>query len=144
MKAIFYVPIYRKQILPIQQLQTANYEVLYRFEMPKYQMEHNLVKNGDADCNITLVKDWQVENGSIAVVASKEDPSDCQFSLQSLVTEATMSQRIVQAQFWNSFICTNSIVKLQANMSSGVSIELSGINSARTILNKIVASKLRR
>jgi uncharacterized protein YjbI with pentapeptide repeats len=105
---------------------------------------HNLVKNGDADCNITLVKDWQVENGSIAVVASKEDPSDCQFSLQSLVTGATMSQRIVQAQFWNSFICTNSIVKLQANMSSGVSIELSGINSAGTILNKIVASKLRR
>jgi uncharacterized protein YjbI with pentapeptide repeats len=105
---------------------------------------HNLVKNVDADCNITLSKDWEVQNGIIAVIASKENRSDYQFSLQSLVTGAVMSQRIVLAQFWNSSIWTNSIVELQAHRSSGVSIELSGINSTGTILNKNVASKLGR
>jgi uncharacterized protein YjbI with pentapeptide repeats len=103
---------------------------------------HNLVKNGDADCNITLIKDWRVQNGIIAVVVSKKGRSDCQFSLKSLVTGAVMSQRIVLAQFWNSSIWTNSIVELQAHMTSGVLIELSGINSNGTILNKNLARKL--
>jgi uncharacterized protein YjbI with pentapeptide repeats len=103
---------------------------------------HNLVKNGDADCNITLAQDWRVQNGSIAVAATEKSRNDCQFSLQSLATGAVMSQRVVLAQFWDSSIWTNSTVELQVHMSNGVLIELSGTISNGTVLNKTVASKL--
>jgi hypothetical protein len=100
------------------------------------------VKNGDADCNITLAQDWRVQNGSIAVAATEKSRNDCQFSLQSLATGAVMSQRVVLAQFWDSSIWTNSTVELQVHMSNGVLIELSGTISNGTVLNKTVASKL--
>ena len=104
----------------------------------------NLVRNGDANCNDTLTKEWEVQNGSIAVVISKENRNECQFSLQSLATEGTMSQQIVLAEFWDSSIWDKSAVELKANMSSGASIEMSGQNNNRTVLDKVIASELAR
>ena len=106
--------------------------------------DHNLVRNGDPNCNITITKHWQVRTGSIAVVASKENLNECQFSLKSPATEGIMSQQIVLVEFWNSSIWTNSTVELKANMSGGVLIEMSGQNNNRTVIDKVVASKFAR
>jgi uncharacterized protein YjbI with pentapeptide repeats len=104
--------------------------------------DRNLIKNGDANCKISLVRHWQVQNGHIAVVLSKEDRNQCQFSLQSVITGAIMSQRITLVGIWDSSIWTNSNVELQADMSSEVSIELSGKSSNGAVLDKHIASKL--
>jgi uncharacterized protein YjbI with pentapeptide repeats len=102
----------------------------------------NLMKNGGPNCDISLVDHWQIQNGIISVVLSKENRSQCQFILQSLTTGAIMSQRITLVGIWDSTIWTYSNVELQARMSSGVSIELSGRTSNETVLNKSIASKL--
>ena len=108
---------------------------------------HNLVKNGDANCNIIPIQDWQIQYGSIAVIASKKGRNDCQFFLQSLVAGAAMSQRIVMAQisrpeYYKNASSIADNVELQADMSTGVFIELTGITSNRTVIDKAVASKL--
>ena len=104
----------------------------------------NLVRNGDANCNVTLTKEWQVQTGSIAATTSKENRNECQFSLQAPQTEGMMSQQVVLAQFWDSSVWTNSTVELKANMSSGVSIEMSGQNNNGIVLDKIVGSEFAR
>jgi len=103
----------------------------------------NLVKNGDANCNISLVEHWKVQNGSITVMPSQEDGSQCQFTLQSLATEAIMSQRIDLVGIWDSSFWWYSNVELQAHMSNGVSIELSGKNSMGTVLDKDITSQFK-
>jgi uncharacterized protein YjbI with pentapeptide repeats len=95
----------------------------------------NLIKNGDANCNISLADHWQIKNGNIVVVPSKEDRSKCQFSLQSVATEATMCQQIDLVSIWNSSFWIFSNVELHVHMSSGVLIELSGRN--RKITSKL-------
>ena len=105
---------------------------------------YNLVKNGDANCNITLVQDWRIHNDSIAVIASKKGGNDCQFSLQPFVTEAVMSQQISFTEHRSPSFLIQHSVELQADMSDGVLIELSGIHSNGTILKKTVVSKLRK
>jgi uncharacterized protein YjbI with pentapeptide repeats len=116
---------------------------IYNAKLPNGTLgrSQNLVKNGDANCNISLADHWQVRNGNIAVVASKENRSECQFSLQSVAIEAIMSQRIDLVGIWDSSIWTHSSVEFQAHMSSGVSIELSGRSSNGTVINKQIASK---
>jgi uncharacterized protein YjbI with pentapeptide repeats len=102
----------------------------------------SLVKNGDANCNISLVDHWRVRNGNITVMSSKENRDECQFTLQSFATGAIMSQRITLVGIWDSSIWTNSNVELQGHMSSGVSMELNAKNNKGIILDKQIASKL--
>ncbi len=101
----------------------------------------NLVKNGDAKCNIPLGDHWKVKNGNITVVPSKEVGRKCQFTLQYFATGAIMSQLIDLVGIWDSSFWTHSNVELQAHMSSGVSIELSGKNSNGIVLTRRTASK---
>lgn len=102
----------------------------------------NLIKNGDANCNISLVSHWKVQNGNIVVMPSKKDRGECQFTLQSIATVAIMSQRIDLVGIWNSSFWRKSSVELQAHMSSSASIELSGKNSNGIVVNKRTASNL--
>jgi uncharacterized protein YjbI with pentapeptide repeats len=104
--------------------------------------DQNLIQNGDANCNIPLVSHWQVQNGNIAVMVIEENRNECQFSLQSLATGAMMYQRINLVPIWDSSFWKDSRVELQAHMSSGVSIELSGKARNRTVVKKEVTSKL--
>ncbi len=103
----------------------------------------NLVKNGDANCNISLVDHWKVQNGNITVMPSKEDRDECQFTLQSFATGAIMSQRITLVGIWDSSFWRYSKVELQGHMSSGVSMELSGKNNNGIILNKNITSQFK-
>jgi uncharacterized protein YjbI with pentapeptide repeats len=100
----------------------------------------NLVKNGDANCNISLADHWQVENGTVGIVATTKDPSQCQFGLQSVATGAIMSQRIALIGIWDSFWLTSN-VELQAQMSNGVSIELISKNNNGTVYDRQIASE---
>jgi len=102
----------------------------------------NLVRNGDPNCNISLVHHWQIQSGNIFVVTSKKNRSKCQFTLQSLATGAIMSQRITLVGIWDPSIWSSSNVELQAHMSSEVSIELNGKAINGTVLDKRIASKL--
>jgi uncharacterized protein YjbI with pentapeptide repeats len=101
----------------------------------------NLVKNGDANCNISLVNHWQVEIGNIAMVVFKNDRNQCQFSLQSVATGATMSQRIFLVDIWDSSFWKYSNVELEAQMSNGMSIELIGKNNNDIVVDRRIASK---
>ena len=96
----------------------------------------NLIKNGDANCNTTSLHPWHVQNGSIALVTSKKNSSDCQFVLQSNLIGATMSQRINLTNVWDSTLWTDSDVELHLYNSSGVSIELNGHDKDGTIIQK--------
>ena len=101
----------------------------------------NLIKNGNADCNTPLADHWYIEKGDTAVVISKTDPSQCQFSLQSASIGANMSQQIDLTRVWDATLWRNSSVELQAQMSRGVSIELISKNITDAILHKYIASK---
>jgi uncharacterized protein YjbI with pentapeptide repeats len=101
----------------------------------------NLIKNGNANCNTPLADHWQIENGNIAVVISKTDPSQCQFSVQSVSIGASMSQQIDLVGIWDATVWRNSSVELQAQISRGVSIELIGKNITGATLHKYIASK---
>jgi hypothetical protein len=71
---------------------------------------------------------------------SKEDRGECQFTLQSIATGGIMSQRIDLVGIWDSSFWVNSTVDLKANMSSGVSIELSVKTRNGIVLDKKLAS----
>jgi uncharacterized protein YjbI with pentapeptide repeats len=103
----------------------------------------NIVKNGVANCNISLADHWKVQNGNITVMPSKEDRSECQFTLQSIPTGAIMSQQMDLLDIWDSSFWTSSNVELQAHMSSGVSMKLSGKDSNGRVLNKYITSQFK-
>jgi uncharacterized protein YjbI with pentapeptide repeats len=96
----------------------------------------NLIKNGDANCNIKSLHPWHLQNGSITVVASKKNLNDCQFVLQSNGIGATMSQRIRLWDVWDSTLWTTSNVELHLYNSSGVSIELNSLSNNGTVIQK--------
>ena len=101
----------------------------------------NLVRNGDADCNISLIDHWRIHNGSIAVTSSTKDQNQCQFSLQSAANGATMSQRINLVDIWDSSFWENSSVELHAQISGNVSLELISESSHGKLVNKGFRSK---
>jgi uncharacterized protein YjbI with pentapeptide repeats len=105
--------------------------------------DNNLIKNGDANCNISLIDHWQIENGNIAVMISKEQRNKCQFSLQSIETGATMSQIIDLKSVWDSTIWKHSNIELRADMSNRLTIELSGINNNGKVYNSKIISKFK-
>jgi hypothetical protein len=101
----------------------------------------NLFKNGNANCNISLANHWQAKNGSIIIVATKENPGQCHFSPQLKAIGAIMSQRIALVDIWNSSFWTDSSVEWEAQMSNGVSIELIGKSNKEIIYGGYIASK---
>jgi hypothetical protein len=83
-----------------------------------------------------------VQNGSIAVVVSKENRNNCQFVLQSNGIGATMWQRINLVNVWDSTLWTNSDIELHLYNSSGVSTELNGLSKNGTVIQKKLYSKV--
>ena len=100
----------------------------------------NLIKNGDANCNIPVVDLWHVQNGKITVIPSKKNANDCQFVLNSYEIGAMMWQRINLVKIWDADVWPDSNVELHFHRSSEVSIELHALNNNGTILHQAFSS----
>ncbi|CAF5184588.1 unnamed protein product, partial [Rotaria magnacalcarata] len=98
--------------------------------------DENLIKDGQADCNISHISDWTVSNGNITSVISNSSNSNCQFTLQSLSTGATMYQRVSLSDKWDSNFWTHSEAVLSAKMSTGVLIDLKGLQKNNSVSSK--------
>ncbi|CAF4698016.1 unnamed protein product, partial [Rotaria sp. Silwood2] len=96
--------------------------------------EPNLINNGQANCNVPVVGSWKVEIGNVTAVMVDENITNCQFTLQSVATGATMSQLIDLSSNFHKNSWPHSQAVLNARMSIGVSIHLRGINSSGQIL----------
>ncbi|CAF3233557.1 unnamed protein product [Rotaria sp. Silwood2] len=94
----------------------------------------NLINNGQANCNVSVVGSWKVEIGNVTAVMVDENITNCQFTLQSVATGATMSQLIDLSSNFHKNSWPHSQAVLNARMSIGVSIHLRGINSSGQIL----------
>ncbi|CAM4755809.1 unnamed protein product [Rotaria magnacalcarata] len=104
--------------------------------------DENLISNGQADCNISHISGWTVSNGNITSVISNSSNSNCQFTLQSLSTGATMYQRVNLSDKWDSSFWPYSQAVLSAKMSVGISMELKGIKNDHSVSSKETLSKL--
>ncbi|CAF5101196.1 unnamed protein product, partial [Rotaria magnacalcarata] len=98
--------------------------------------DENLISNGQADCNISHISDWTVSNGNITSAISNSSNLNCQFTLQSLSTGATMYQRVRLSDKWDSNLWTYSEAVLSAKMSTGVSIDLKGLQKNNSVSSK--------
>ena len=101
----------------------------------------NWIQNGNPNYNTFLVDHWHVQNGNITVVFSKKNRSKCHFSLQPPTTKAMMSQRIDLRHIWDSNFWKYAFAELQADISSGVSIELISKDSDGIIRDTQITSK---
>jgi uncharacterized protein YjbI with pentapeptide repeats len=94
----------------------------------------NLINNGQADCNISLLDNWKLLIGKVSTMMSDEDRSNCHFALQSFDIGAIMLQRINLSNISNFTFWSHSQAILKARMGIGVSIQLRGMNSTENIL----------
>ncbi|CAM4976654.1 unnamed protein product [Rotaria socialis] len=97
--------------------------------------DENLINEGQADCNISYISGWTLSNGNVTPVISNKSNSNCQFTLQSLSTGATMYQRVNLSDKWDSNFWAHSEAVLSAKMSTGVSIELRGIKENNIVFS---------
>jgi uncharacterized protein YjbI with pentapeptide repeats len=114
-------------------------------KLPNGTLGHtrNLIRNGKADCKTRLIDSWDIPSDHIAVKTSNENRNDCHFVLKSNINEATMWQRISLVNVWDPTIWTYSSVELHLSGSSGISLELNGLENDGTILHKEVSSKFK-
>lgn len=97
--------------------------------------DENLINTGKTSCNISLVNSWIQHYGNISTTGvSRPDKSSCEFILQSVDTGAIIYQRVNLSNKWNPTYWPQSQAVLHANISIGMSIELSGIQSNGQIL----------
>ncbi|CAF3478082.1 unnamed protein product [Rotaria socialis] len=90
--------------------------------------DKNLINNGHADCIMPLNKSWTLKTGIISTAILTDRSTDCRFVFQSRRTGAIMFQRIDLSNKWNSAAWSYSQAVLSAEMSTGVQIELRGID----------------
>ena len=100
-----------------------------------YARDPNLVENGQAHCNISLLTSWKLQTGDVRVVLFDKNTSNCHFALKSHTKGAIMWQCIDPPNLSKLHLYPNSKLVLSARMSVGVSIQLSG----RTLTERIVA-----
>ncbi|CAF1334317.1 unnamed protein product [Rotaria magnacalcarata] len=62
----------------------------------------NLINNGQGDCNIPLINGWTLGSGNVTKLMSNRSNSNCQFTLESLSTEAAIYQRVNLSDKWDS------------------------------------------
>ncbi|CAF2063444.1 unnamed protein product [Rotaria magnacalcarata] len=89
----------------------------------------NLIKNGEADCNISLVNHWIVALGSVTTSMFDQRKNNCYFLLQSDDIGAKMFQRVKLSKLWDFNSWPRSQAVLNARMSSGVSVQLRGMSN---------------
>ena len=109
----------------------------------KFGRDKNLINNGEADCNSSLVSSWQLKAGNVTATMSDKDRNNCYFILQSYAIGAVMLQRINLSTVWNRHLWSYSHAVLNARMGKNVSIQLSGMNSNGKILGQRNSSKFR-
>ncbi|CAF4825849.1 unnamed protein product [Rotaria socialis] len=95
----------------------------------------NLIKNGYADCNTSLLLSWVLTHGSITTMKTETDFNNCHFALQSNNVGASMYQKVGLAH-WDPGFWKYSLAVLDAKMTNGVSIELNGKSQNGTIIDK--------
>ena len=95
----------------------------------------NLIQNGEANCNISLVENWKLQSGEI--MSKVENNNNCHFVLQSLNSGAVMSQILNVPSTCNSDFWTHCQVFVRANMGSNVFIQLRELNASKQILNQL-------
>ncbi|CAF4364045.1 unnamed protein product [Rotaria socialis] len=98
--------------------------------------DENLIKDGQADCNISHISGWTLNNGNITTAISNKSNSNCQFTLQSFSTGATMYQRVNLSDKWDSNLWTYSEAVLSAKVSTGVLIDLKGLQRNNSVSSK--------
>ncbi|CAF1027869.1 unnamed protein product [Adineta steineri] len=91
-----------------------------------HSRDMNLITNGNANCNTSLVNPWVLQTGNINTVLFNKTDTDCRFALQSLTTGATMLQRVDLSSKWDFRSWPHSEAVLTASMSTGVCIQLKG------------------
>lgn len=97
--------------------------------------DSNLIGNGHADCNVPLLSPWILTHGKIASMKTEVDYNNCHFVAQSNNVGASMYQKI-DLVHWDSGFWKYSLAVLDAHMTNGVSIELSGMSRNEAILDK--------
>lgn len=106
----------------------------------------NLIMNGQADCHIPLADNWKSEKGDVNIEMSEEknnSNTNCQFTLKSTASEATMLQRVNLSNKWDSSSWPYSQAILSARMSKGVTIQLTGMNADGAVSGRQITSKFR-
>ena len=113
--------------------------------LPNRTLAHdeNLIKNGQADCNISLFNGWTLSNVNVTAIISNTSKSNCQFTLQSLSSGAAMCQRVNLFDKWNPTSWPYSQAVLSASMSIGIAMELRGINIHNQVVARQTLSKFR-
>ncbi|CAF0923488.1 unnamed protein product [Adineta steineri] len=91
-----------------------------------HSRDMNLIRNGIANCNTSLVDPWVLQSGNINTVLFNKTDTNCRFALQSLTTGATMLQRVDLSSKWDFRSWPHSEAVLTASMSTGVCIQLKG------------------
>ncbi|CAF3499572.1 unnamed protein product, partial [Rotaria socialis] len=106
-------------------------------ELPNGTRVHdiNLINGGQLNCKHALIHGWTLRNVNVTVVMSNKSNNNCQFNIQPLSIEATMCKRINLLDKWDSRFWSYSQAEFNASMSTGVTMELRGINSN----NRVVA-----
>ena len=99
--------------------------------------ESNLIKDGYADCNMPIFPTWTLTHGNIITMRTETESYNCHFVAQANDVEARMYQKI-NLEPWDSTFWKYSLVILEARMTSGVSIELSGRSRNGAIVDKKV------
>ncbi|CAF4987214.1 unnamed protein product, partial [Rotaria sp. Silwood1] len=101
--------------------------------------DSNLVKNGYANCNISLLGIWHIHIGIIVIQTFENDSGDCHFTLQSNLNKAIMSQRIDLASVWDPDAWLWAAAILSARITNGVHIQMIGLCSNGTIVDQKVS-----
>ncbi|CAF3851188.1 unnamed protein product, partial [Rotaria magnacalcarata] len=89
----------------------------------------NLINDGQFNCTHALINGWTLKHVNVTVVMSNQSNNNCHFNIQPLSIEATMYKRINLLDKWDSSFWSYSQAEFNASMSTGVAMELSGINS---------------
>jgi hypothetical protein len=105
--------------------------------------DKNLINNGQANCNISLVDSWELVRGNITIQMSEKNNTNCQFTLKSFPTGAIMLQRVNLSERWDLSSWPYSQAILSARMSMAVSIQLKGINTYGVVSGRETLSEFR-
>ena len=103
----------------------------------------NLIDNGKADCNSSLLGKWHLKAGNVTSMMSDKNRSNCFFVLQSYGIGAVMRQSVKLVDIWDVHLWSYSHAVLNAQIGSNVSIQLSGISSSGKVLNQRNSSKFK-
>ena len=103
----------------------------------------NLLVNGYADCNTFVQTNWYVREGVVDTVIFNNNSSNCRFVARSPDLRTAMSQSINLTNVWNPIVWTRSGAGLLAQMADGVSVQIIGMSSNRTVLGQKSLSETR-